>query len=93
LKPEWWGSPLVQEEKYQKKTCEKRRIGNNNNNNNSNNIWDVKVKVTPIITGTTRSLSRPLQKHLEVILGEHCTVRLQKATTVGTRKIFGKILT
>jgi hypothetical protein len=26
LKPEWWGSPLAQEEKYQgrKKTCDKR---------------------------------------------------------------------
>jgi hypothetical protein len=32
MKPEWWGSPLVQEEKYQEKTCEKRRIRNNNNN-------------------------------------------------------------
>jgi hypothetical protein len=32
LKPEWWGSPLAQEEKYQgrKKTCDK----NNNNTNN-----------------------------------------------------------
>jgi hypothetical protein len=27
LKPEWWGSPLAQEEKYQgrKKTCDKRK--------------------------------------------------------------------
>jgi hypothetical protein len=26
LKPEWWGSPLAQEQKYQgrKKTCDKR---------------------------------------------------------------------
>jgi hypothetical protein len=26
LKPEWWGSPLAQEEKYQgrKKTCDKK---------------------------------------------------------------------
>jgi hypothetical protein len=37
LKPEWWGSPLVQEEKYQEKTCEKR-IRNNNNNNNNNSV-------------------------------------------------------
>jgi hypothetical protein len=31
LKPEWWGSPLVQE-KYQEKekTCDKRRNNNNN---------------------------------------------------------------
>jgi hypothetical protein len=28
LKPEWWGSPLAQEEKYQgrKKTCDKRMM-------------------------------------------------------------------
>jgi hypothetical protein len=26
LKPEWWGSPLAQEEKYQgNKTCDKRK--------------------------------------------------------------------
>jgi hypothetical protein len=34
LKPEWWGAPLVQEEKYQGKgTCDKY---NNNNNNKLN---------------------------------------------------------
>jgi hypothetical protein len=32
LKPEWWGSPLVQEEKYQEKPLKKRRNNNNNNN-------------------------------------------------------------
>jgi hypothetical protein len=34
LKPEWWGSPLAQEEKYQgrKKTCDKKYDNNNNNN-------------------------------------------------------------
>jgi hypothetical protein len=25
LKPEWWGSPLVQEVKVPEKTCEKKR--------------------------------------------------------------------
>jgi hypothetical protein len=34
LKPEWWGSPLAQEQKYQgrKKTCDKRKQNNKNNN-------------------------------------------------------------
>jgi hypothetical protein len=43
LKPEWWGSPLAQEQKYQgrKKTCDKNDNGdddevNNNDNNNAN---------------------------------------------------------
>jgi hypothetical protein len=31
LKPEWWDSPLVQEEKVPGKTCEKRTRNNNNN--------------------------------------------------------------
>jgi hypothetical protein len=30
LKPEWWGSPLVQEEKYQEKPV---KIEEKNNNN------------------------------------------------------------
>jgi hypothetical protein len=36
LKPEWWSSPLAQEEKYQgrKKTCDKREQNNNNNSKN-----------------------------------------------------------
>jgi hypothetical protein len=35
LKLEWWGSPLVQEKKFQGKTV-KRKYNNNNNNNNNN---------------------------------------------------------
>jgi hypothetical protein len=39
LKPEWWGSPLAQEEKYlgRKKTCDKNDDDDDNNNNNNNN--------------------------------------------------------
>jgi hypothetical protein len=37
LKPEWWGSPLAQEEKYQGKTSVIREHNNNNNNNNKCN--------------------------------------------------------
>jgi len=36
LKPEWWGSPLVQETYREEKACDKRHIYNNNNNNNNN---------------------------------------------------------
>jgi hypothetical protein len=39
LKPEWWGSQLVQEEKYwEEKACDRRYNNNNNNNNNNNEI-------------------------------------------------------
>jgi hypothetical protein len=35
LKPEWWGSPLAQGEKYQgrKRTCDKNDDDDDNNNN------------------------------------------------------------
>jgi hypothetical protein len=35
LKPEWWGSPLAEEEKYQgrKKTVTRYDYDDNNNNN------------------------------------------------------------
>jgi hypothetical protein len=36
LKPERWGSPLVQEKYQEEKTCDKRHPYNNNNNNNNN---------------------------------------------------------
>jgi hypothetical protein len=36
LKPEQWGSPLVQEKYQGEKACGKRQHNNNNNNNNNN---------------------------------------------------------
>jgi len=36
LKPERWGSPLVQENYWEEQVCDKRHPYNNNNNNNSN---------------------------------------------------------
>jgi hypothetical protein len=38
LKPEWWGSPLVQEKYQAEKACDKRHPYNNNNNNNSKSL-------------------------------------------------------
>jgi len=35
LKPERWGSPLVQEKYQEEKACDKRNNNNNNNNNNN----------------------------------------------------------
>jgi len=35
LKPEQWGSPLVQEKYQEEKACDKRHPYNNNNNNNN----------------------------------------------------------
>jgi hypothetical protein len=33
LKPEWWGLPLVQEEKYQEKPVKREEKKNNNSDN------------------------------------------------------------
>jgi hypothetical protein len=46
LKPEWWGSPLVQEEMYQEKPV---RRGNNNNNNNNNNNIRLKIYIDGLL--------------------------------------------
>jgi hypothetical protein len=56
LKPEWWGSPLAQEQKYRtKRNCDKRTIIiiiiiiiiiGSNNNNNRNNHADFDCKLT-----------------------------------------------
>jgi hypothetical protein len=43
LKPEWWGSPLAQEEKYQGRKVTR---DNNNNNNNTGNITHHKESTT-----------------------------------------------
>jgi len=40
LKPERWGSPLVQEMYREEKACDKRYKYNNNNNNNNNNVLE-----------------------------------------------------
>jgi len=36
LKPEWWGSLLVQVNYQEEQACNKRHNNNNNNNNNNN---------------------------------------------------------
>jgi hypothetical protein len=54
LKPEWWGSPLAQEQKYQGRKKPVTRNdddddddddNNNNNNNNNNNLLKCKKSI------------------------------------------------
>jgi hypothetical protein len=52
LKPEWWGSPLVQEEKYQGKHMKREEIIiiiNSNNNNNNGGIYIRRVDLLIIL--------------------------------------------
>jgi hypothetical protein len=49
LKPQSWGSPFVQEEKYQEKPVKREENNNNDNNNNNNSSSNVsfdKIKAT-----------------------------------------------
>jgi len=48
LKPERWGSPLVQEKYRGERACDKRQQQQqqHNNNNNNNNMPDIIIKNT-----------------------------------------------
>jgi len=50
VKPEWWGSPLIQEKYYGEKACDKRMWQHNNNNKNNNltaqNIFNMQTNIT-----------------------------------------------
>jgi len=49
LKPERWGSPLVEEKYQEEMTCDKRRNNNNNNNNNNTFYADTKKQMAWLI--------------------------------------------
>jgi len=74
LKPEQWGSPLVQVKCQEEKACDKRH----NNNNN---------KVIPVIIGATRTISKSFRKYVSNIPGKHEVKELQKTAILGTAHI------
>ena len=58
LKPERWGSPLVQEKYHEEKPCDKVHNNNNNNNkkkknNNNNNNTAARDEIQPICSLAT----------------------------------------
>ena len=79
MKPERWGSPLVQQVKYQgEKTCDKRH----NNNiiiilkykeliKEVRRIWVVKAKVIPVITRANGTILKSFRQYLRNIPGQH----------------------
>jgi hypothetical protein len=78
LKPERWGSALVQEHCKEETLCEKTQLYNDNDNNNNNNKHILKdpnttndtgrkcgeISETNIITGACRALSQGDYTHL-----------------------------
>jgi hypothetical protein len=56
-------------------------------------MWNVKIKVIPIIIGATGTISKSFRKHLSNIPGNHEVKELQKTTILGTAHILRKVLT
>ena len=50
-------------------------------------IWQVKVKVVPVVVGALGTISKALGKHLEKICTNVRTNLLQKAALLGTTRI------
>jgi hypothetical protein len=56
-------------------------------------MWDVKTKVTPVITGATGTISKSFRKYLSNVPGKHEVKELQKTAIPGTAHILRKVLT
>jgi hypothetical protein len=55
-------------------------------------MWNVKTKVTPVITGATGTISKSFRKYLSSITGKHDIKELQKTALLGTARILRKVL-
>jgi hypothetical protein len=55
-------------------------------------MWDVKPRVTPIITGATGTISKSIRKYVSDIPGNHDVKDLQKTATLGTAHTLRKVL-
>jgi hypothetical protein len=55
-------------------------------------MWNVKTKVTPVITGATGTVSKSFRKYLSSIPGNHEVKELQKTAILGTAHILREML-
>jgi hypothetical protein len=55
-------------------------------------MWNVKTKVTPVITGATGTISKSFRTDLNSIPGKHDIKELQKTAILGTAHILRKAL-
>jgi hypothetical protein len=55
-------------------------------------MWNVKTKVTPVITGATGTISKSFRKYLSSIPGKHDIKELQKTAVLGTALILREVL-
>jgi len=89
LKPEGWGSLLVQEKYQEENACDKRHpyrililIS----------IIITKTKVILVIIGATGTISKSFRKYVSNIPGNHEVKELQKTAILGTAHILQKVL-
>jgi hypothetical protein len=55
-------------------------------------MWNVKTKVTPVITGAAGTISKSFRKYLSSITGNYEVKELQKTAIMGTGHILQKVL-
>jgi len=56
-------------------------------------MWNVKARVTPVITGATGTISKSFRKYVSDITGNRDVKELQKTAILGTAHILRKVLT
>jgi len=56
-------------------------------------MWNVKIKVIPVIIGATGTISKSFRKYVSDIPGNHEDKELQKTAILGTAHILRKVLT
>jgi hypothetical protein len=55
-------------------------------------MWNVKVRVIPVIIGATGTISKSFRKYVSSIPGNHEFIELQKTAILGTAHILRKVL-
>jgi hypothetical protein len=56
-------------------------------------MWNVKIRVIPVIIGATETTSKSFRKYMSNIPGNHEVRELQKTAILGTAHILRKVLT
>jgi hypothetical protein len=55
-------------------------------------MWNVKTKVTPVITGATGTISKSFRKYSSSVPGKHDIKELQKTAILGTAHTLRRVL-
>ena len=55
-------------------------------------LWNVKIKVIPVIIGATGTISKSFRKYVSNVPGKHEVKELQKTAILGTSHILQKVL-